>query len=109
MVNKNRTKPAVEKQRPDRFLPHVLVSIFVGIVFVLALGVSLLIPSMMLIYFVGWLELSGIGFDLGWIMGLWVLSTLVSVAGYFLIQQTFIKKVLNRRVVSKLPAPRRDE
>lgn len=109
MVNKNRTTATVEKQRPDHFLPHVLGPIFVGIVFVLAIGVTLLIPSMMLIYFVGWLELSGIEFDLGWIMGLWVLSTLVSVAGYFVIQQTFIKKVLNRRVVSKLPDPLRDE
>lgn len=103
MGSKHPNQATAEKQRPKPLVPHVLVSILAGVVFVVAVGLVVVLPSMFVVHLVDWLELSGFGLDLSWIIALWGLSAFVTVAGYFLMQQTFIRKVLNRRVVSKLP------
>lgn len=95
-------KLTAEKLSPKPLVPHVLVSILVGIGFVLAIGLVVLLPGMIVIHLVDWLELSGFGLDLSWIIALWALSAIVTVAGYYLIQRTFVNEVLNRRVVAPL-------
>lgn len=100
MANENSTSATTEEKRPKSLVPHVLISLLVGVLFVLAVGLVLLLPSMTVIYLVDRLEIGGISLDLSWIIALWGLSAVLTVAGYFLIQGTFIREVLNRHVVS---------
>jgi hypothetical protein len=92
-----------EQHKP--LVPHVLVSVLIGALFVLAVGLVFLLPAVIVLHLFDWLELSGVGLEVTWILALWALSAIVSVAGYYLIEQTFVKEVLKRRIVSKLPKP----
>lgn len=76
--------------------------ILAGVVFVVSVALVVLPPSLIVIHLVDWLELSGIGLDLSWILALWSLSAIVTEAGYVLIQRTFISEVLKRRLVAPL-------
>ena len=86
-------------------MPHVVVSVVLGAVFVVALFLAAALPAIAAAYLV-------VGFavrEVVVVLVLWAASATTTIGAYLLISRTFARVVLRRRVVDRLPLGRTDE
>lgn len=86
-------------------VPHMVVSVALGAVFVVALFLAAALPAIAAAYVV-------VGFavrDVVVVLVLWAASATTTIAAYLVISRTFVRAVLRRRVVARLPLGRSDE
>lgn len=80
-------------------VPHVVVSVLLGTVFVVASLLAALLPALAVVYLV-------VGFairDVVVVLVLWTASASLTVVTFLAISRTFVRAVLRNRVVPALP------
>lgn len=97
------TQPAMDAAATEvprhPLVPHVVVSIALGALFVVAVLLAAALPALAVVYLV-------VGFavrSVVTILVLWAASATLTVLLYELISRTYVQAVLRRRVVQKLP------